>query len=252
MKVMNAMKTKLISGFRMKSSVLFIGIALGAGVLGASTFAPVQSTKDLTKDVAKDVVKDAKEKVREKVPAAPVAPAAGDEMAKMMAAFEKAANLGPEHHRLAKLAGTWDLVVEMWMAPGTPSSKSNAVMTADMILGGRYLRAQVIGESFAGPQAPKFEGMLIEGFDNVSKRWTTTWIDNMGTGVMRAEATAPADAKKLEWIGTANDPLTGKPKATREVQTFDGDDRWTSEMYDKGPDGKEFVTMKIMYTRQKK
>ncbi len=32
-----------------------------------------------------------------------------------------------------------------------------------------------------------FEGMGIDGYDNLAKQYVSTWVDNMGTGIMNID-----------------------------------------------------------------
>jgi len=69
----------------------------------------------------------------------------------MMEKYIQAATPGPEHQRLAKLAGKWKLQVTSWMAPGAPPQKSEATAEFKTILGGRYLHQEVKGNMMDQP-----------------------------------------------------------------------------------------------------
>ena len=164
----------------------------------------------------------------------------------MMDLYMKAATPGPEHQSLAKLAGNWKLDVTAWMSPGAPPEKSTSTAKFETLLGGRYLQQTVSGTMGGQP----FEGIGLEGFDNVSKERWGTWIDNMGTGTMLSHGKCAAGAKICTMTGTMNDPLTGKPCSIREVMTMTGDNTFTFDMYGPDPAGKEVHMMQILYTRQ--
>jgi hypothetical protein len=100
----------------------------------------------------------------------------------MMEAMAKAATPGEPHKKLNALEGSWECTVKFWMEPGKPPSESKATSENKWILGGRYLEEKVVGE-FGGM---KFEGLGIVGYDNVQKRFHSTWFDNFGTGVETA------------------------------------------------------------------
>lgn len=168
---------------------------------------------------------------------------------KMVEAWVKAATPGAEQARLAKLAGTWDLVVKSWWAPGGPPMEAKGVMTGSMILGGRFYEAKVLGD--VDPSHPeRFGGVWTMAFDNVTRKWQSTWIDTLSTGISRAEASV-GDGKTVNWTGVASNPMTGKEKTLREVHTFTNDNQWTSETFENGPDGKEYKSMEIVFTRRK-
>ena len=175
----------------------------------------------------------------------PAAKPAMDEKA-VMEVYMKAGTPGPEHQELAKMAGSWKLDVTSWMAPGAPPEKSTGTAKFETIFGGRYLRQEMHGEMGGEP----FEGMGIEGFDNVSKERFGTWIDSMSTGSSMARGKCAVGAKTCTLKGTMNDPLTGKPCELREVLTRNDDNSFTFDMYGPDPSGKEFHMMQILYTRK--
>lgn len=177
--------------------------------------------------------------------AKPAAKPAMDEKA-MMEIYMKAATPGPEHQEMAKMAGNWKLEVTSWMAPGAPPEKSAATAVFEPLLGGRYMRQMVKGEMGGMP----YEGMGIEGFDNVSKEKFGVWVDSMGTGAMVSRGKCSAGARSCTMTGSMNDPLTGKPSKVREVMTRSSDNSFTFDMYGPDPAGKEFRMMQIVYTRQ--
>src|SRR5215470_4588351 len=43
------------------------------------------------------------------------------------------------------------------------------------------------------------QGMAVEGYDNVKKKFVSSWIDNMGTAIMISEGTYDAGAKTLTY-----------------------------------------------------
>lgn len=161
----------------------------------------------------------------------------------MMEAWTKAMTPGAEHALLASRTGTWDATVTSWWAPGTPPQVSQAKAVRKMALGGRVLMEEWTGTMMGAP----FEGLGLSGYDNVSKSWWGTWNDNMGTGLMTMKGTCDADMKKgCTHTGTFMDPMTGKQKTTRSVSTWSSATDEKMEMFDKGPDGKEFKTMEIV------
>ena len=47
------------------------------------------------------------------------------------------------------------------------------------------------------------------------------------------------------------DPLTGKTKTSRMTSRDEGPDKELQEFWEKGPDGKEYKSMELVYTRKK-
>ena len=152
---------------------------------------------------------------------------------------------GDVHKMMAKGVGTWKAASTFWMAPGTEPMKSEATATSEMILGGRYMVSKYSGNMMGMP----FEGMAIEGYDNAVKMFMSTWIDNMGTGIMYMTGTWDEANKKINYKGKMVDPITGGWVDVRQDVTFISDNSQKMEMYGPGPDGKEYKTMEIMFTR---
>jgi len=173
------------------------------------------------------------------------APPMSPEEQKMMAAMEAAAKVGPEHQWLATCAGSWDVTVTMWMQPGAEPIVSKGTSERTMMLGGRVMTEKVVAEMMGAP----FEGHGMAGFDNVSKKHWGTWNDNMMTGLATSSGTCDAKGE-CEFTMSGWDPITGTLKSTRWTAEH-GADRELHAMYDKGPDGKEFKTMELVYTRKK-
>jgi hypothetical protein len=89
------------------------------------------------------------------------------------------------------------------------------------------------------------------GYDNVQKKFVIFWIDSSSTWFMLSAGTADKDGKTWRSSGEVSDPMSGKAKSYRDECVFEGPDRYVSRAYDKTPDGKEFKSMEITYTRAK-
>ncbi len=161
----------------------------------------------------------------------------------MMAAWEKAMTPGAQHQWLASMAGNWEFTGTFWMTPGAPPTVSTGTAVRSMMLGGRVMVEKVESTMMEMP----FEGQGMTGFDNVSGEWWSTWNDNMGTGVM--VSTGKCADHKCELWGSYNDAMSGK-KSVRMTSEH-GADSETHRMFDKGPDGAEWKTMELVYTRKK-
>jgi hypothetical protein len=175
------------------------------------------------------------------------APEMSAEMKAMMEAYAKAGTPGAPHKLLASMEGSWTAVVKWWPAPGAPPDVSEGESENEMVLDGRYLE-----ESFSGTAMGKpFEGIGYTAYDNVLKKYVGTWMDSMSTGIATSIGEADASGKTIEYTMTFADPLTGKSKTSREVLKIPSPDKHVMEMYEKGPDGKEYLQMEITYTRDK-
>lgn len=95
-----------------------------------------------------------------------------------------------------------------------------------------------------------FEGENVMAYNNARKVYSSTWIDNMGTGLMYMEATYDKGNKTITSKGKAYDIVTGKPYDLRETQTLVDDNTQEMEMLDI-KNGKETKTMMIKMVRSR-
>jgi hypothetical protein len=152
---------------------------------------------------------------------------------------------GDIHKMLAKSVGSWKEDVTIWMQPGAPPTISSAEATSEMILGGRYLQSKNTGSFMGQP----FEGISVMGYDNAKKVFVSSWIDNMGTGIMYMTGTWDPQSKSINFSGTMVDPMAGKDIAVREVFRIVDDNTQVMDMYSV-TGGNEFKNMEIKYTRK--
>lgn len=162
-----------------------------------------------------------------------------------MEAYMKAGQPGSQHRQLASTAGMYELKVRSWHEPGTPPMESGGTATRTMILDGRVLVEDVESTMMGAP----FTGHGMTGYDNVTGKYWSTWVDSMSTGMMVSEGECDAD-NVCQFTGTYQDPVKGGPVTIRMMT------RWTSptselfEMWGPGRDGKEMKMMEISYTKK--
>ena len=156
---------------------------------------------------------------------------------------------GKMHALLASWNGTWNGDMTMWWYEGGAPEKATGTAVNSMILGGRYQSSKHTSNMMGMP----FEGMSTTAYDNATKQFVSTWIDNMGTGIMMMTGPWDEATKTLTLTGTMPDLCRpGKQCTLREVFKIIDDNTQHMEMY--GPDaktGKEFKTMEIHLTRKK-
>lgn len=163
-----------------------------------------------------------------------------------MEAMMKAMTPGEQQKQLAQMAGDWTFTQKFWM-PGQPAGESSGTMHADVLMGGRYVEHHWKSEFMGMP----FEGRGTDAYDNVSKKYVSSWIDNMGTGIMTQTGTCDSGGKKCTYSGSASDPMTGGQTTMRSVITWVDKDTFTNEMYANDPSGKEMKMMEITAKRKK-
>lgn len=169
---------------------------------------------------------------------------AQDNQQDMMKAWQDYMTPGPMHQILAKNVGEWKLEMTVWMAPDQPPAKSEGTSICEPILDGKYFQNKQNGSFNNMP----FSGIEISGYDNARKVFFSTWIDNMGTGIMLLEGKYDEAAKTLTYTGTSTDPMGNQIKV-RETFKFIDDNNKYYEMFVE-QNGKEFKTMEVKYTKK--
>ena len=172
-------------------------------------------------------------------------PASAQDQAEMMKKWMDYATPGDMQALLAKSEGNWDVDISVWMAPGQEPMKNKATSEVKMLMGGRYQQAINKG-SFGGMP---YEGMSVMGYDNAKKIFQSSWVDNMGTGVVMMEGTYNAATKTLTLTGKGYDPTTGKDLNMKQTFKFVDDKHQVIEMYSV-TDGKEFKAMEMKLTKK--
>ncbi len=137
-----------------------------------------------------------------------------DQAMQEMQAFVQANQPGPHQKYLEQFAGTWDVSATFWPAPGAPPMSFKGTAEHKMIMGGR-----------------------------------STWIDSMSTGIMVSRGTDEADGKIFTFVGEYLD-ASGKTRKNKEVMRIQDANKFQAEMFETGPDGKEFKNMEMVYTRK--
>ncbi len=152
---------------------------------------------------------------------------------------------GAEHQKLAKLNGNWVYSSKMWMDPAGEPTLSNGTASCEMLLDGRYSQMKVNGNIMGMP----FNGISLTSFDNGKKIWLTTWIDNMGTGIMYGEGKWDEASKSIIFTGKMYDPMAGKDVDYKETLKFIDDNTMGMEMFTV-VEGKDIKNMELTYTRK--
>ncbi len=166
----------------------------------------------------------------------------------MMEAWHKYMTPGEPHARLVKKVGDWNVAVKMWHTPDMEvPEESIATSSIKSIMGGRYILEKVTGEAMGQP----FEGLGIGGYDNITKKYFSTWIDTMMTVIMRLDGTAARYGGVINFEGTVPDPLHGRYEMTRSVERTISDDKVIYTSYKTAADGREYKGMELTYTRAK-
>lgn len=162
----------------------------------------------------------------------------------MMKAWQESMIPGPQHEMLAQMVGEWNGEITMWMDPAQPPQTYDGHVVYESIFDGKY----VVGKFSSTMMEMPFSGMDINGYDNIKKVFFTTWIDNMGTGLLYVEGTYDENSKTITYTGDTLDPMGNKMKV-RDVVTLIDKDNSKFEMYIDYGSG-EMKSMEITYTRK--
>jgi hypothetical protein len=132
-----------------------------------------------------------------------------------------------------------------WYEPNGKPEKSSSVANVKMILGGRYQETNYQGK-IMGQQ---FEGKSTLAYNNASKEYTTTFIDNMGTGMMVAMGKYDDKTKSMELKGEVVNPVNQKKTPFREIYTIVDPQTRKMEMFDV-KNGNEYKSMEIIMKKK--
>lgn len=186
---------------------------------------------------------DNKEKMGEKKPETMAMP----DSATMMKNWQEYMTPGDMHKMLAKANGEWNGEVTMWMYPGAPEQKSRSTAVNKMIMNGLYQESNHSGDMMGMP----FSGKSTVAYDNHLKEFISTWVDNMGSGIMVLRGPWDEASKTITLKGKMIDAGTKMETEVKETFKIIDDNNQEMEMFTMTPDGKEFKTMNIKYTRKK-
>lgn len=171
---------------------------------------------------------------------------ADPKMEEMMKKVQEAGTPGAAHKALEAFVGDWNAEVKMFMDPSAPPSVSKGTAKAKWAMDGRFVQQEFNGEFMGKP----FHGLAFTGYDNIRKKYSSSWIDDMSTGMFMSEGQADKAGKVFTFEGTHSCPETGEThKAAKQIIRVIDRNKHVYEMHDpsKGANSK---TMEITYTRK--
>lgn len=163
----------------------------------------------------------------------------------MMELWKKLGTPGEPHKLFAGLAGSWTTTTKEWMEPGKPPTESTGTAEMKMLLDGRFLYQEYNSQMMGQP----FSGIGVDGYDNMTKKYVTAWIDTMGTGIFFMDGTASADGKTITLKGQHPEPGGGQMKH-RAVWKIVDNNTQQFDMYGAHHGDKETKMLEITYTRK--
>jgi hypothetical protein len=155
----------------------------------------------------------------------------------LLEAWDKAAAVGEHHAHLARLEGRWFAASRVFPGPGAEPIESRGWSTNQWILDGRFLQQDFAAE--LGSKR-KFTGLGFLGYDNASGKHIAIWMESLSTGATRYEGTCSDDGKTIEFTSP-------KSRGVLKIKSFS---TYTWEGFSRGPDGKEFKSIEIVYRKR--
>jgi hypothetical protein len=167
------------------------------------------------------------------------------DMQSVMEVYNKLATPSAPHKMFAHLAGSWTTKTRAWMEPDKPPMEGTGICEQKMLLGGRYLQQEYTGEMMGSP----FTGINLIGYDNHTKKYVSTWVDSMSTGIYFFEGTASPDGKTITQESSYDDPVRGST-VWRSVTRIVNDNTLEYEMFLTTKGGKEEKMMEMTVSRK--
>jgi len=160
----------------------------------------------------------------------------------MMKKVQAAGTPGPAHEALGAFEGEWRAEVKCWMDPGSEPNVSQATSKARWIFGRRFLEEEFHGEMMGKP----FTGRCLLGFDNTKQKFSSVWIDDIGTAIFTSEGRGENGNKVITLEGKASCAATGRTDVPmKQIFRVISPEKHILEMFN---DGRK--SMEITYTRQ--
>jgi len=164
----------------------------------------------------------------------------------MMEVYAKLAIPGPPHKLLESMEGIWHTKTRCWMEPEKPPMESEGTCEQKMLIGKRFLQQVFNGDMMGSP----FTGIGMAGYDNHTKKYVSTWMDSMGTGIYFFEGLRSETNDTIIQECHYDDPIKG-PMIWRSVTKIVDENNHLFEMYGIDKTGKEEKMMEIAYTRKR-
>jgi hypothetical protein len=167
-------------------------------------------------------------------------------MQEMMKKAEEAGRPGADHKALDAFVGEWTTEAKCYMDPSSPPMINRGTASVRSVLGGRYVQEEFNGEFMGKP----FKGIGLTGYDNLKKKYTSVWVDDMSTQIFATEGTADSGHHVYTFEGKMDDATTGeKDKPMKLIIRMISPKQHVFEMHDVSK-GAQSKVMEITYTKK--
>ncbi len=153
---------------------------------------------------------------------------------------------GEGQKRLEFLVGTFDVKVRVWLDPSKPPVESSATAVSTWVLGNRYVQQMMSG--YIGGEA--WSGIMYAGFDNVTKKYVSTYMDTGSTGMEWYTGTLDAAGTHGRMTATIADELTGEPETLELRLTIAANGDRVTELWQEDR-GKMVKVVELQFSRKK-
>src|SRR5690606_30071829 len=94
-----------------------------------------------------------------------------------------------------------------------------------------------------------FEGWALTGYDNITGRFWTVWMDTMSTAVYSGEGTCDEGHTTCTFEISGTDPMSGGVSRSRMVVEYVGENTERHSMFMIAEDGSETQLFEMLYER---
>lgn len=150
--------------------------------------------------------------------------------------------IGPQYVQLTRLAGHWTVQQSMWTAADAPPVIDRGSAMYAMVLGGRHLRQELRIAS-----GKPFEGLGYIGYDDVTGKYYSSWMDTNFAGIILAYGTYDPASRTYQFVGEMG-AKGDAPVPVRELMRIADNDHFVYEYYETRG-GKEALAIRLQYTR---
>ncbi len=151
------------------------------------------------------------------------------------------------HFRFAlDTLGSWTTTTTWWPAPDAQplTTQGTAEFSLMVGTGGKFVRQEFRNTS----EAQKFVGFAFYGFNNATNEFESVWFDSAASHMVVTHGTRAEDGS-ITYTGAFVDPRDGQRKTTRSVMAWPDSDTISYETFDTTSDGREFLSLRVTYTR---
>lgn len=172
------------------------------------------------------------------------ADSASQEIQDQMQEALAAAQPGPQHAMLMKLAGEYT-TTETFYAPGSQPQESTGTAKLKQILAGRFLEEENSGKSLGRA----YSGMRLYGYNNGSKQYEAIWIYDGSTAFLVLDGTSDDNGKTIRYSGAFLGP-GGQKQTLRVTLTQQDANHFSVKLLGESAGG--MSTLETLYTRVRK